>query len=161
VNTAIVYTTKHGTTAEVAARIAEALGGAALIDLAVTPAPDLSGFDAVVVGGPVYAGQPAKPLKAFVTAQAATLLSKPLAVFVCGMEPDPAKRAAEIAAAFPEALRDHAVGTWFAGGQFLFDRLGCLERAIVKRIAHTSESVHAIDDEAIADLARALNATSG
>jgi menaquinone-dependent protoporphyrinogen oxidase len=158
VNTAIVYTTKHGTTAEVASRIAEALGGATLIDLGVTPTPDLSEFGAVVVGGPVYAGQPTKPLKAFVTAQAGTLLSKPLALFVCGMEPDPAKRAEEVAAAFPEALRDHAVGTWFAGGQFLFDRLGFLERAIVKRIAHTSESVHAIDDEAIAALTDALAA---
>jgi menaquinone-dependent protoporphyrinogen oxidase len=86
------------------------------------------------------------------------LLAKPLALFVCGMEQDPAKREAEIAASFPEALRAHAVGVWFAGGEFLFDQLGFFEKAIVKRITHTTESVTAINDDAPAAIAAALEA---
>ncbi|MDR1807873.1 MAG: flavodoxin domain-containing protein [Propionibacteriaceae bacterium] len=154
--TAIVYYSKHGTTAAVAARIADRLGGATLVDLAETPAPDLSGFGRIVVGGPVYAGRPDKRVTAFLQANAATLQDRPLALFVCGMEPDPAKRETEVAAAFPETLRRHAVGAWFVGGEFHFDRLGFIERAIVKKIVGATESVSALDDQAIADLVAAL-----
>jgi menaquinone-dependent protoporphyrinogen oxidase len=156
VSIAIVYASKHGTTAKVAARIADALGGAILIDLNATPSPDLSGFDAVVVGGPVYAGHGTAQVKTFAAARAAELATKPLALFAVGMEPDPAKREAEIADNFPESLRAHALGSWFVGGEFLFENMGFFEKAIIKRIAHTSESVSAIDDDAISALVQAV-----
>ncbi|MDR1790292.1 MAG: flavodoxin domain-containing protein [Propionibacteriaceae bacterium] len=154
--TAVVFASKHGTTAQVADQIAEALDGATLIDLGVNPSPELGSFDAIVVGGPVYAGQPMKALKSFLAAHANTLLAKPLALFVCGMEPDPAKRDAEIAATYGEPLSSHAVGVWFAGGAFRFDKLGFLEKAIVKRIAHVTESTTIRYDDVPAQIAAAL-----
>ncbi|MDR1766919.1 MAG: flavodoxin domain-containing protein [Propionibacteriaceae bacterium] len=154
--TAVVFATKHGTTAQVADQIAQALGGAALIDLGVNPSPDLDSFDAIVAGGPVYAGQPVKALKSFLAANAETVLARPLALFVCGLEPDQAKREAEIAATFDEPLRSHAVGVWFAGGAFLFDKLGFLEKAIIKRIAHVTESTTTLYDDVPAQIAVAV-----
>ena len=154
--TAVVFATKHGTTAQVAEQIAQALGGAALIDLGVNAGPELDCFDAIVVGGPVYAGQPIKTLKSFLAANTETLLAKPLALIVCGMEPDQAKREAEIAATFDESFRSHAVGAWFAGGAFLFDKLGFLEKTIIKRIAHVTESTTGLYEDVPAQIAVAL-----
>jgi menaquinone-dependent protoporphyrinogen oxidase len=156
VSIAIIYASKHGTTAKVAARIAEAVCDATLIDLNATPTPDLSGFDAIVVGGPAYAGHGMAQVKKFVASHTAELTAKPLALFAVGMEPGAAKREAEIADNFPESLRAHALGSWFVGGEFLFENMSFFERVIIKRIAHTSESVSAIDDDAIAALVQAV-----
>ncbi|MDR1430818.1 MAG: flavodoxin domain-containing protein [Propionibacteriaceae bacterium] len=156
-NTAVIYFSKHGTTAKVASRIADALGSATLINLKDTPRPDIAAFDAVALGGPIYAGEPDKHVKTFIAANAAALGALPLALFVCGMEPDPAKRETEVASAFPETLRSHAVGAWFTGGEFQFDKLSFIERAIVKKIVGVTESVSAIDTDAIAALAAALS----
>ncbi|MDR1386859.1 MAG: flavodoxin domain-containing protein [Propionibacteriaceae bacterium] len=155
-STAVVYVTKHGTTAKIADLIAQALGTATLIDLGDDPGSDLSRFDRIVLGGPVYAGQPLKRLKAFEAAHAAELLSKPLALFTCGMETDLSQREAEIAAMFSEPLRSHAVGAWFMGGEFQFQELGFFEKAVVRRIVHVTESVTAIDQVAVTALAQAL-----
>jgi len=159
-NVAIVYATKHGTTAEVAGQIAQVLGEqgiqAQLIDLATNQNPDLTGFDAAIVGGPIYMGQPVKPLKAFLTAQANVLLSKPLALFICGMESDPAKLEAAIVASFPEQLRAHALGVWYAGGAFRFDKLGFMEKSIIKKVANTSQTVIKLVDDAPRQLAAAI-----
>ena len=155
---AVVYATKHGTTARIAELIAGALGGAALIDLGADPNPDLSRISRLALGGPVYAGQPLKRLKAFQAEHAGALLSKPLALFTCGMETDSAKRDAEIAAMFSEPLRAHAVGAWFVGGAFRFEDLGFVEKAIVRRIVHVTESVTDINQPAVVALAEALKA---
>jgi len=162
-NVAIVYTSKHGTTAEVAGRIAQALaeqgvGDARLIDLGKTPQPDLSSFDAVVVGGPVYRGQPVKQLKTFLTAQADSLRVKPLALFVCGMEDDPAKLESAIAASFDESLRSHACGVWHAGGAFRFDKMGFMAKAIIKKVANTTQSVSKLNDDVPNQIAAAIKA---
>jgi menaquinone-dependent protoporphyrinogen oxidase len=157
-NFAIVYSSKHGTTAQVAGLIAQHLGGAALIDLRTSPHPDLDlvGCDRLAVGGPIYAGRPDKPLRAFLQAEAGALLARPLALFACGMEADPAKREAQLELAFPEALRAHALGTWFCGGAFCFDRMTRLERAVIKKVKGVTESVTALDADAIASVAAAL-----
>jgi menaquinone-dependent protoporphyrinogen oxidase len=122
------------------------------------PDPDLAGFDRLALGGPVYAGQPPKLLKAFQAAHPAALLAKPLALFACGMETDLSKRDAEMDAMFSEPLRSHAVGMWFMGGEFQFQELGFFEKTVVRRIVHVTESVTAIGQDAVAVLAQALKA---
>ncbi|MDR1851097.1 MAG: flavodoxin domain-containing protein [Propionibacteriaceae bacterium] len=154
---AVVYASKHGTTEKVAREIARA-ADAEPIDLVEQPDPSLDGFDAIVVGGSVYAGQPTKALKNFLAAHQEVLLSKPLALFVCGMIPEAQKRAEEIAAVFPETLRKHALGCWFAGGEFRFDKLNFFERAIVKKICHIESSISALDPDVPGQIAQALQA---
>jgi len=161
-NVAIVYASKHGTTAEVAARIGQALADqgikSRLIDLGTTPKPDLTDYDAIVVGGPIYMGQPVKQLKTFLTGQADILLTKPLALFICGMEDAPAKVESAFAASFNESLRSHACGVWYAGGAFRFDKLGFMEKTIIKKVANTSQSVSKLNDDVLNQIAAAIKA---
>jgi menaquinone-dependent protoporphyrinogen oxidase len=146
--TAIVYASKHGATAEVARRIADGLSGpVALFDLD-DGSPDVTSFETVILGVPIYAGQPVASLKAFI--QAADLAGQRLGLFVCGMEQDPAKRLDELATAFPDELRRRAVVAAFLGGRFQFKKMNPAERFIIKRIAKTKDDVDGIDEAALA-----------
>jgi len=82
----VAYASKGGATAEIAGWIGEALGRTgATVD--VRPADDvasLDGFDAVVVGGPMYMGKVLKPVPAFFSRHKAALTGKPVAVFISG-----------------------------------------------------------------------------
>jgi menaquinone-dependent protoporphyrinogen oxidase len=82
----VAYASKTGATAEIAGWIGEALrrtGHTADI----RPADDvltLEGFDAVVVGGPLYMGRVLKPVPAFFSRHKAALAAKPVALFISG-----------------------------------------------------------------------------
>jgi hypothetical protein len=83
----------------------------------------------------------------------APLAGKRVALFVCGMEQDPAKRDQGLANAFPAALRAGAVAAAFLPGRFQLGAMSVAERFIIKRIAKTNQDVDAIDDAAIAAFA--------
>ena len=82
----VAYASKGGATAEIAGWIGDALRRTgATVD--VRPADDvasLEGFDAVVVGGPLYMGKVLKPVPAFFSRHRAALAGKPVAVFISG-----------------------------------------------------------------------------
>ncbi|PWF24469.1 flavodoxin domain-containing protein [Ancrocorticia populi] len=156
-STAIVYASKHGTTAEIARRMTTRIGGnTTLFDLA-DGSPDLSPYSTVVLGTAIYAGQPKSDMKAF--CRTVKLSGKRLGLFVCGMEQDPAKQATELANAFPKHLRKQAATEAFLAGRFLFSAMNLAERFITKRIAKTSQDVDSIDDDAITAFASSLTGT--
>lgn len=153
-STAIVYASKHGTTAEIARRIATQTGGdTTLFDLA-DGSPDLSAFSTVVLGTAIYMGQPRSTMKAF--CGTAKLSDKRLGLFVCGMEPDPSKQTEELVNAFPADLRKQAMTHAFLPGRFLHSAMNMAERFITKRVAKTNQDVDAIDDDAITRFAMSL-----
>ncbi len=82
----VAYASKGGATAEIANWIGEALRGAgATVD--VRPADNvlsLEGFDAVVVGCPLYMGKVLKPIPAFFSRHKTALTAKPVALFIAG-----------------------------------------------------------------------------
>jgi menaquinone-dependent protoporphyrinogen oxidase len=150
--TAIIYASKHGTTEKVAVAIAEKLmktNAVELFSLKKTPNPDISGFEAVILGSSIYAGQASAKMKNFCKANETALLQKKTGLFVCGMHPDIAQQEKELKDAFSDVLREKAIVTAFLGGEFLFERLNFFERFIVKKIAKTNTSVHRIDWEAV------------
>jgi menaquinone-dependent protoporphyrinogen oxidase len=67
--TAIVYTSKHGTTAKVAQMIAERLTGnqVSIIDLKKDKHPDIHSFDGIILGTSIYASAPSKTMQRFMT----------------------------------------------------------------------------------------------
>ena len=137
--TAIIYTTKYGTTAKVAQMIAERLTGnpVSLINLKDNKHPDISSFEGIILGTPIYAGTSSKIMQNFCKRNIEALVQKRLALFVCGMEPDSIKQQQELINAYPDELLQHAVSKYFVGGAFLFDKMNFIERAIIKRIAKT------------------------
>jgi len=157
VTTAVVVASKYGTTLEIAQRVAAGLGAdTALFDLADGD-PELAGFDTVVLGTAVYAGNPLPAMKAFTSAN--TLDGVRIGLFVGGMETDPAKREQETAAAFTPELLDRSLATAFLGGRFQFARMTRFERFIVKRVAKVTADATAIDDAAIASFVDRLRST--
>ncbi|MDR0682362.1 MAG: flavodoxin domain-containing protein [Dysgonamonadaceae bacterium] len=150
-NTAIIYTSKHGTTAKVAQMIAERLTDSqvSFIDLKKDKHPDIHSFDGIILGTSMYAGASLEIMQRFCKKNFETLKQKRLALFVCGMEPDIIKQQKELAKAYPQELYEYAVSACFAGGEFQFEKMNFFERAIIKRIAKTDKSVSAIKSDEI------------
>ncbi|MDR0713253.1 MAG: flavodoxin domain-containing protein [Bacteroidales bacterium] len=149
--TAIIYTSKHGTTEKVAQMIAERLTGnqVSIIDLKKEKCPDVNSFEGIILGTSIYASAPSKTMQCFCKENIEALKQKRLALFVCGMEPDSAKQQQELAKAYPQELYEYAVSKCFAGGEFQFEKMNFFERAIIKRIAKTDKSVSQIKKDAI------------
>ncbi|MCL2803308.1 MAG: flavodoxin domain-containing protein [Micrococcales bacterium] len=154
--TAIVYASKHGTTGDIAQLLATELGeDTALFDLTEGPA-SLDGYDTIVLGTAIYAGQPVKAMRQF--AEGFDPSGQQLALFVCGMEQGQDTRAKELATAFPQALHDQAKAAVFFAGRFQFDKLNKAERFIIRRVAKTKTDVDQVDPEAIASFAAKVRA---
>jgi len=156
---AIIFASKYGTTEKVAGLIAEKLNGSnevTLIPLKDHSHPDISGFEFVILGTPVYAGQANKKMKAFCATNETVLLQKKTGLFVCGMEIEPSKRDKELEDAYPIALRNEAKAVGFLGGAFLFEQMNFAERFIIKKIAKTDKTVHRILTDAIDDFIKKI-----
>jgi len=83
----IVYASSHGTTAEVARAIGEAMGGAGaeVTVAAAADAPAPEGYAAVVLGSPIYSGELLPDLNAYVSAHDQALQALPIALFATSM----------------------------------------------------------------------------
>lgn len=103
----VVYGTKYGATAEIAARIGVTLRTAGLqadvADARQAPAP--AGYDAVVLGSAVYIGAWRREAARYLTRHEAALQGLPVWLFSSGptQEGDPAELAGEFG--FPKRLR--------------------------------------------------------
>ena len=153
--TLIVYTTKRGTAEKAAMMLKNALGGnTTLVNLARDKAPELSGFDTVILGGSIYVGSIQKKLSEFAAANAQILQGKKLGLFICaGMEKE---WAVEMEKAFPQELRARAAAKDNFGYEFDFKKMNFLEKAAIGKIAGIKESVSKLSKEKIEAFARAL-----
>jgi menaquinone-dependent protoporphyrinogen oxidase len=157
--TAIVSTSKHGTTGKVAHLIGEKLKGTTdveLFSLKDTPNPDIRKFDMIVLGTSIYAGQPSKKMKAFCSENETALLQKRLGLFVCGMHPDKVEQDKETQSTYSGALQRHALATAFLGGEFIFEEMNFFERTIARMITKTKTSVSRIDNDGIEAFAQKI-----
>ena len=154
--TAIVYATKHGATAEVARRLADQFSSEATVFNLADAEPDLTEFETVVLGTAIYVGQPMATMKAF--APKAQLDGKRLGLFICAMEDDPATIQKELSGAFPDELHEKAVAKACLGGRFQLGKMSAPERFIIKRLKKIKQDVDAIDSAGIVTFARQLTA---
>jgi menaquinone-dependent protoporphyrinogen oxidase len=158
-NTAIIYASKHGTTAEVAQKITAQISTetVGVFNLKTDKHIDLEKFEIVILGTAIYADMPLQAMKKFCATQSDVLLKKRLGLFVCGMEPNGEKQQTEIANAFPQSLREKAVASAFLGGEFLFEKMNFFEKMIIRKIAKTAKSVSAIKEDGIKEFVRLIN----
>ena len=145
----IVFDSKHGTTEEaaqsIAAAVKEAGHAADLLDLRKkgAAAVALSGYDAVALGGPFYAGRWSRRARAFAAARRADLSGLPFGLFAIGSNPDLGDKAAR--STLPPSLASAVSASAYFGGRLDFERLGRLERFIVEKVAGTTESSSTLD----------------
>lgn len=163
----VAAASKHGATAEIAARIGAYLAdhGVAVEVKDLEHVHDLGKYDAFVLGSGVYLGQWLKPARTFVDAHADELARRPTWLFASGsivgdppVADDPnAVRASHIAKLVE---RTHAREHRLFGGKLDKSKLGLIEKAAV-RGAHATEGDYrdwqAVDEWAVA-IARQLNA---
>lgn len=125
--TLVLYTSKHGTTNQVATYINNSFNGD-LCDILQGEPSDLNIYDLVIIGGPIYMGTVNNVLKTYIDTHIDIFTNKKLALFVVCLKDE------EIAAdqfnhAFTSTLLEHSLTDGFFGGQ-LQGKLSLLERFI-------------------------------
>lgn len=160
--TLIAYSSKYGTAAEAARRLADLLNGTTTLhDLDRDTPPSLSEYDSVVVGGSVYAGVLRKAAKAFCEGNSGTLQQKKLGLYVCCASPTDGLKYIE--ENLPAQLVAHCTAKGAFGGELKFDKMNFVERPLLKMIAKKMAEDHpgggdpAIDDAAIQAFAAQMN----
>lgn len=157
--TIIIYTTSHGCTEKAIKELSLKLSGEVLsIDLRHHPAPPLAGFDRIIIGGSIHAGQIQKRIKDFCTKNMNELRAKEIGLFICCMYESEIARE-QIKNAFPEELHQMAKTEAIFGGEFNFDKMNFVERMLVKKIVGIKESVSKIDHNSIERFANRMEKT--
>ena len=148
--TLILYASKYGAAKETARRIADKMGGDALVcDLKQNNIPPLSGFDCVIIGSSVYAGSLRSEAKAFAAKHADELCTKTLGLYISGFSEDEGYFAKN----YPSKVVQSAKATAFPGGIFDPKKANVIERLIIKIIMKSAEYADKIDDEKISEFA--------
>lgn len=155
----VVFDSKHGTTREIARRLADALGdGAETFELGGRDTAPLEEFDAVVLGGPVYAGSWSRRASAFARENRGALGRKRFAAFSAGFTIG--EGPALLKAALPPELSGSALALAGLGGAFIMARMGVFERLIAKAVAKVSSDASSVDEKAILALAESVKGGS-
>ena len=149
-NTAIIYMSKHGTTEKIAELLKSKLepDQTQIYNLKTIRSIDIEFYDTIIIGGSIHVGLMQKKIRQFIENNLDALLTKRIALFMICMQKDE-KREEQFNNAFPAELREVSVANGLMGGEFCFDRMNFLERAIVKKIAGKSSNVNEIDNYAI------------
>jgi len=145
VPTLIVYASRYGCAEKCARMLQDRLEGAVLCNLAKDEKASLDDYDCIVVGGSIYAGRIHSKVARFCERNMDVLLGKKLGLFLCCA--DLAKVEEQMATAFDERLREHAVAVEHFGYEYNFAKMNLLIRTIIRLIAkiHTSQS-HIAED---------------
>lgn len=153
----IAYASKYGCTEECAICLADQLNDEAeLLNLKERKPIDLNAYDKIIIGGSIYAGRIQKEVRTFCTQNEDVLKNKKLGLFICGTgEGEMAVK--ELDSAFPQELVHAAVARECFGGKIILNKLGFLERKIVKAVAKVEADMINLSDERIAHFAQTVN----
>lgn len=132
----VAYATKHGSTAGIAEVIGRELTAAGLrVEVKeLKNVQSLSGYDAVVIGGPIYIGKVMAEVRKFIGRHQEKLAALPVAVFAVGLSPA-SKDEKEIESA-RKALSDavtplRPVASTLFAGSLDPEKLGFIERKMI------------------------------
>jgi menaquinone-dependent protoporphyrinogen oxidase len=137
-NTLIIYSSNHGTVDKCARELFKLMEGKVdICNLSKRETlPDLSKYDAVIIGGAIQEGKIEEVISAFCAEHLNLLISKRLALFIsCVHRGAEAERQLEIA--FPQELREHAVVCDYFGGEV--SELNLWERIVTTQMMEKEE----------------------
>ncbi|MDL2254180.1 flavodoxin domain-containing protein, partial [Ruminococcaceae bacterium OttesenSCG-928-I18] len=133
--TLIAYATKYGTTETCAKLLAEAMSDPVdLINLSKGESAEPAQYEAVVVGGPIYAGQLRKEVRAFMRKHKRNLLEVRFGCFICQASPQ-FESHNDFDANFDRDLLEHASARSSFGGQLHEEKMTFFDRLILGAIA--------------------------
>lgn len=142
----LIYSSKHGTTEKIADIIRHSSKHQIILNnLKARPKPDLSKYDFLIIGASIHAGKIAPRVQKFLKKNHQELLTKEIALYMCCM--DQKKSEEQFNNNFPEEIRDHAFAKACVGGEFLFEKMNRLERAIVKKVSGQNATISNIKQD--------------
>ena len=141
---------KHGSTAKMVEMLKDRFENEKIdtINLKKEKSPNISNYDEIIIGGSIHVGMIQKRITKFIENNMEFLLEKKIGLFMCCMYEDE-KRENQFNTAFPEELRNHSSANGLFGGEFVFEKMNFLEKAIVKKVSEYSSTVSKIDEKAI------------
>ena len=154
--TLIAYSTKYGTTKMCANLLGEKLGtDVTLANISETRNINLSPFDCVIIGGPIYMGRLKSNTKKFCYRHQDVLATKKVGLFVCHLENE--KSIVDIMATqFPGKLFDAAAVTNGFGGASLVSKMKGMDKFMFTKIAKSTEDKENINYANIEDFAKTM-----
>lgn len=156
--TLVVFNGRKGATREMAERIATTLGEeTVVIDLKKQKAPSPEGYDAVILGGSIMAGQVPRKLRAYAEQHGAGLARRRLGLFICSLQEERAEEL--IAANYGHDLVAAATATAWLGGRLIMSEHGPLVRGMLRKIMETDGDVVRLRYDEADRFARTLAAT--
>ena len=150
--TAIIYMSKHGTTKKVAKILKGKMNDQQieLINLKKQKTPDITDYNKIILGGSIHVGMIQKKIRKFCENNLELLINKEIALFLICMKRGE-ERNEQFKNAFPEKLRKMSIANVLLGGEFVFENMNFLEKAIVKKVAGTNSSISNLDTHALDD----------
>jgi menaquinone-dependent protoporphyrinogen oxidase len=164
--TLIAFATRYGTSEACAHSLADIIGQDTSVmnlrrnRLEDGSRPDLLEYDAIIIGGPIYAGKVMREVPAFCEANRSILEAKAVGLYICCLyEGEQAE--AELTESFPAWLNAHAAGRYALGGAVSISQLSIVDRFLMRKIAGTEKDLNTVKNERIealaADLSRAVS----
>lgn len=145
--TLIVYDSRNGVTEDCAINIKKSLNCDTLY-LRKQHKVVLDDYELIIIGSPIYMGQPLKRVKKFCNNNLNKLLNKQVAFFVCGLG-DPKEMIAAFKKAIPEALINKAKVISHFGGELRPDKASFLEKMLLKKMLEDKKFNGKINEQEI------------
>lgn len=154
----IAYASKYGFTQKAAEKLRDGLTTGkhevTLINLGEEQPSSLDLFDAVVIGGSIYAGFIRPEVRKFCRKNLEALTGKRLGLFVCcGLEN---KAEEQIKAVFPRELLSRAAATGYFGYEVNYDVMSFFDRIVMRLVSGQKENQFCLREENIKKFAAEL-----
>ncbi len=155
--TLIAYGTKYGCAEKCAIELSKELNGnVELSNLKNKSKIDFTKYDQVIIGGSAYIGKIQKEVTDFINNNMNELKNKKIGLFICGMQ-EGEMIGKEINDNFPAELVSKAKSVKHFGGEFTFNKMNFMEKAIVKKIVKVTSDKSDIHHDNIKSMAIEFN----
>lgn len=148
-NILIIYESKHGATKKCAEYLDHNNESTQLIHINDCSHIDLSQYDKILIGSPIYVGRINKKITQWIQSNLKPLLQKNTKIFLSGMNKD------GLDDVLQSNFTDEMINNFkieHVGGAYNFDDMNFFERFIVKKIAKITESKEDINYERLSQL---------
>lgn len=132
--TLIVYASKYGTTEKCALLLKSKIDGDVDVVNLKNEKPNLSVYDAIIVGGPIYIGKLNKTVESFCINNLPAMVDMKKGLFICHMEFEKTMEEL-IAKYYPKKLVDTATAVAGFGGAFYVSKMNFINKAMIKKAA--------------------------
>ena len=154
----VVFASKYGFTEKAAEKLRDELvagkHGVTLVNLGKEEPPGIEGFDAVVIGGSIYAGFIRPEVRRVFRENLAALTGKKLAIFICGGLENKAEE--QIKAVFPREIYSRAAAKGYFGYGVNYEKMSFFDRIVMRLVSGRKENQFCLREENIKKFAMEL-----